>query len=86
MKRPGGKTTRGWPILVLFLACFCRFRNNWPKPVHVYKKNDMLNLSCKETESGTCIKGLFWPPLEPKTENCFSPISFNWFIRRITEV
>ena len=35
-----------------------------------------------------CIKGLFWPPLdlEPKTENCFSPISFNWLIRRITEV
>ena len=26
-------------------------------------------------ERGTCIKGLFWPPLEPKTENCFSPIS-----------
>ena len=33
-----------------------------------------------------CIKGLIWPPLEPKTENCFSPISFDWFIRRITEV
>ena len=35
---------------------------------------------------GTCIKGLFLPPLEPKTENCFLPISFDWFIRRITEV
>ena len=33
-----------------------------------------------------CFKGLFWPPLEPKTENCFPPISFNLFIRRITEV
>ena len=33
-----------------------------------------------------CIKGLIWPPLEQKTENCFSPISLNWFIRRITEV
>ena len=35
---------------------------------------------------GTCIKRLFWPPLEPKTENCFSPISSDWFISRITEV
>ena len=32
------------------------------------------------------FKGLFWPPLEPKTKNCLSPISFNWFNRRITEV
>ena len=38
------------------------------------------------SERGTCIKGLFWPPLEPKTENYFSPISLDWFIRRITEV
>ena len=37
-------------------------------------------------ERGTCIKGLFWPPIEPKSENCFSPISLDWFIRRITEV
>ena len=37
-------------------------------------------------ERGTCIKGLFWPPLEPKTENCFLPISFDCFIRRITEM
>ena len=22
-----------------------------------------------------CIKGLFWPPLRPNNENCFSPIS-----------
>ena len=33
-----------------------------------------------------CIKGLIWPPLEPKTEICFSPISFDWFVRRITEM
>ena len=33
-----------------------------------------------------CIKGLFLPPLRPKTENYLSPISFDWFIRRITEV
>ena len=26
------------------------------------------------------------PPLKPKTESCFSPISFDWFIRRITKV
>ena len=37
-------------------------------------------------QRGTCIKGLFWPPFEPKTENCFSPISFDWFIRRIPKV
>ena len=35
---------------------------------------------------GMCIKGLFWPPLELKIENCFSPISFDCFIRRITEL
>ena len=34
----------------------------------------------------TCIKGLIWPPLEPKTESCFSSISIDWFIRRITQV
>ena len=39
-----------------------------------------------QSERGTCIKGLIWPPLEPKTENCFSQISFDWFIRRMTEV
>ena len=32
------------------------------------------------TERGTCIKGLFRPHLKPKTENCFSPISYDWFI------
>ena len=26
------------------------------------------------------------PPLEPKTDNCYSPISFNRFIRRTIEV
>ena len=31
-----------------------------------------------------CIKGLIWPPLEPKTASCFSPISSDWFIERIT--
>ena len=35
---------------------------------------------------GTCIKGLFWPPLEPKTESCFLPISSYWFVRRIAKV
>ena len=24
--------------------------------------------------------------VQPKTENCFSPISLDWFIRRITEI
>ena len=38
------------------------------------------------SERGTCIKGLFWPPLESKIENCFSQISFDWFIRIMTKV
>ena len=32
-----------------------------------------------------CIKGVFWPPFEPKTENRFSPIAFDWCIRRMPE-
>ena len=28
-----------------------------------------------DVQRGTYIKGLKWPPLEPKTENCFSQIS-----------
>ena len=39
----------------------------------------------EQGQSGTCIKGLFCPPLEPKTESCFSPISSYWFIRRIAK-
>ena len=35
---------------------------------------------------GTCIKGLIGPPSEPKTESCFSQISFDCFIRRMTEM
>ena len=31
----------------------------------------------------TCIKGLIWPPLEQKKDSCFSPISSDWFIRKI---
>ena len=37
-------------------------------------------------ERGTCIKGLKWPPLEQKTEICFSQISLNSFIRRMAEM
>ena len=33
-----------------------------------------------------CIKGLIWPPLEPKTESCFSSISSYRFIRRMVQV
>ena len=40
----------------------------------------------EEFQRGTCIKGLFWPPLEQKNESYFSPISSYWFIRRIAEV
>ena len=38
------------------------------------------------TKRGRCIKGRLWPPLEPKTESCFSPISSYWFIRRMAQV
>ena len=38
------------------------------------------------SKRGTCIKGQIWPPLEPKTESCFSPISPNWFTRRMVQV
>ena len=27
--------------------------------------------------------GLIWPPQEQKEDSCFSPISSDWFIRRI---
>ena len=37
-------------------------------------------------ERGMCIKGLKWPPLEQKTEICFSQISLNSFIRRMAKV
>ena len=37
-------------------------------------------------QRGTCIKGLFWPRVEPKTEICFSLISSYWFVRRIAQV
>ena len=37
-------------------------------------------------QRGTCIKGLIWPPLELKTENCFSLNYFDWFTGRMTEV
>ena len=36
-------------------------------------------------QRGMCIKGQIWPPWEPKTESCFSPISSNWFISRMVE-
>ena len=32
------------------------------------------------------LRGYFWPPLEPKTESCISPISSYWFVRRIAQV
>ena len=47
---------------------------------------NLLNELGKGYKRGSSIKGLFWPPLEPKTESCFSPISSYWFIRRIAQV
>ena len=40
----------------------------------------MIELVADWNQGGTCIKGLFWPPLEPKIESCFSPISSYWFV------
>ena len=40
----------------------------------------------KSNQRNTCIKWLIWPPLEPKTEGCFSSISSYWFIRRMVQV
>ena len=38
-------------------------------------------------QRATCIKGHIWPPLEKKKlKRCFSPISSNCFIRRISIV
>ena len=45
-----------------------------------------FHLHCHQKQMGTCIMGLIWPPLEPKTESCFSSISSFWFIRRMVQV
>ena len=50
----------------------------------MWKSQTWSHFILDKSERGTCIMGLFWPPLEPRTENCFSPISFDWFIRRLT--
>ena len=45
---------------------------------HNTKKKNNLNVTGVQVfrlQRGTCIKGLFWPLLEPNTESCFSPIS-----------
>ena len=39
-----------------------------------------------DKQRGMCIKGIIWPPVEPKSKSCFSPISSDWFIRRIAQV
>ena len=50
------KTDQGlWFALCHCLGCVCIYHE--------------LNYSI--SERGTCIKGLLWPPLEPKIENCF---------------
>ena len=33
-----------------------------------------------------CIKRLFWPPMRPKNDNCFSPVASNKFIRTVAQV
>ena len=64
-------------------------------PVYSRLKQDYINFFLQATlpmylklasKRGKCIKGLIWPLLEPKTKNCFAQISFDWFIRRMTQV
>ena len=50
------------------------------------KREKVREKSVKSQGKGYVIEGLNWPPLELKTENCFPQISFDWFIRRMTEV
>ena len=45
------------------------------------KQGEISTVYNEAKQRGMCIKGLFWPPLEPKTESCFSPISSYWFVR-----
>ena len=33
-----------------------------------------------------CFKGLIWLPLKPKNVSYFSPISVDWFMRRVSQV
>ena len=56
------------------------------RPAFVIRLSRYIISRLATSKMGTCIKRLIWPPLEPKTKNCFSQISFDWFIRRITEV
>ena len=72
------------------------FRDNW----QMFSSERFNEVSLKESkiqltmcisfhdnlQRGKCIKGLFWPPLEPKIEDCISPISSYWFIRRKAQV
>ena len=58
----------------------------------IFFKNSFRNkglskkLDSEHAQRGTCIKGLKWPPIEQKTEICFSQISLDLFIRRMAEV
>ena len=55
--------------------------------ISIFKHIFLSSHEAKITQiKGTCIKGQFWPPLEPKTESCFSPISLKWFIRGMVQV
>ena len=52
----------------------------------VCKRQKLFRSYNKNLERSTVIKGLKLPPLEPKSESCFSPISSDWFIRRVTQM
>ena len=76
-------------VLFLILSINWYFNMYLTLFVLVYASNTHAHLTTAVSlKRGTCIKGLFWPPLEPKTENfnCFSPISSYWVIRRIAKV
>ena len=63
-----------------------RYRIFWFESIGKNKLFGIINVAEFRPQRGTYIKRLIWPPLRPKTENCFSQISYDLFIRRMTEV
>ena len=50
--------------------CFVAQKNRLSETVLLSSRNICFGKEIRKLR-GTCIKGLFWPPLEPKTESCF---------------
>ena len=50
-------------------------------------ESSSLYLAGLQVKKGVrALRGYFGPLQEPKLKNVYSPISFDWFIRRLTEV